>query len=86
MELEYDTVLIVDSDAVFPLPLAFQCFKMITRRRLKVLQDFCTVQIIELSYSDLKQGRREPFALARYIELPGIFIGKADDHEAHYNT
>ncbi len=48
-----DSPLIVNANAVLPLPIFFQCFKPICRRNPKIIQRLRFVQHEQFSQSDL---------------------------------
>lgn len=44
-----DTPLVINSDAVLPFTVAFQCFKVVPGRRCHVLQLTCRIELVKLA-------------------------------------
>ena len=62
---EADPVLVVDPNAVLPLPLTLQRFEVIPRRHGKLFQPDYTTQLVQPASGTLPKGERE--AAPRHI-------------------
>src|SRR5206468_12819703 len=77
--LETDAPLIVDADAVLPLPIALQRFEPIAGQRRQVMQDVRGFKAIELEPCAPRDARERFHALAGR-EVGRSLIAVADDH------
>src|ERR1035438_4494978 len=77
---ETDAVLVVDSDAVLPLPRAFQGFQAVARNRCQIAKRSRLVQMHELTEDGLFDG---PKLLRRLLlkYLFGFSVAKRLNHE-----
>jgi len=77
---EAETPLVVNADAILPLPVAMQRFQAIARRSCQVAQFGGTVQLPELSSGDafdsLKAAARLPT-----VKSPGLGAAERLDHD-----
>jgi hypothetical protein len=78
--LETHPPLVVDPDAVLPLPVSFQSFKPIARQGRQILQRYGRFQTVELEpRSVLDTGERfDPLAVG---EVFSTFVAVTEDHE-----
>jgi hypothetical protein len=58
--VEADAPLIIDSNAVGPSAVAFEQFKLISRRHAKVRKSHCPMQVQELSPRRPLDGSKSP--------------------------
>lgn len=75
---ETDSELIVDPNAVLPLPVSMQFFQSVTRGETQVAEVDCAVQHGEFSHSDAG-GRRAP-CLTCSPDFRRLPVGETLDH------
>ncbi len=74
-----DPELIVNANAVLPLPVPVQCFEPIPRDRGEIAQFACLIDLNQLAPRDSFDGLKSPDELI-LKELIGIGIAKRTDH------
>jgi hypothetical protein len=75
---EADPILVVDADAVFPLPFPLKLFQAIPRGKLHISQVPCCIQHRKFSLRN-PSGRR-PSSLARSPDFRRLLVGETLDH------
>lgn len=78
---EDEAPLVVDADAVLPLAPAFQGLQPVARRNAQIAQLGGRMQHIQLSPRHALQ-RTKPAAWLVAEQGLGVFVAKADDHDA----
>ena len=81
---EADSPLIIDADAVLPLSVSCERFKVIARRRLQELDSCGCRELRKLAGGNLHEGS-EALRLAGLEELASMWASEALDHAASYN-
>jgi hypothetical protein len=76
-----NTPLIVDTYAVLPCSIAFQCFQMITRRRPQITKFGGNIQLAQLSLGHSLESSKAFHSLPA-VELFGLARPKRLDHPA----
>src|ERR1700730_13609971 len=77
--LKTNAPLIVDADAVLPLPIALQRFEPVARQRRQIMKDVRSFEAIELEPSGPLDARNGFHALASR-EVSRLLVAVADDH------
>jgi hypothetical protein len=78
---EADAVLIVDSNAVLPLSVAAQRFKVVSWRYSQIVQVHCVVQVLQFPQGHALNLRRKTPALARLVKPLCIRVLKVRYHQ-----
>jgi hypothetical protein len=71
--------LVVDANTVLAFPIAFQCFQVISGRRLHEFQSLRRIQLREFSLSNGKK-RLEPARAFALVQRQGVFALERLDH------
>lgn len=83
---EANAPLIVDANAVLPLPVAAQGFQAIAGRCPQIVESLCRIDCDELRACSLLDVRRQTANGVAHEDRRGAFVGEALDHDDAYHN